>query len=335
MSPATAAQQPDEVLDRPSHRAGLAPWHLQVITDDKPSRETLCSAAAASGTHPATVFPTTRLLISCPARPGVARALALFLANEAVDVLGIDQRASSDGRMFIRAELHCAPGVPQRMLERRFLDSMARPLSMDYRIAEAGRRKRIAVLVSRYDHCLVDLLWRARRGELDADIGLVASNHADLKPLASGFGVPWQHVPVDKDSKSESERRLLETLAGRFDLVVLARYMQILSGDFLRSLGCPVINVHHSLLPAFVGAGTYERAIKRGVKLIGATAHYVTAELDAGPIIEQDAIRISDRDHLEAVTRVGADLERLVLARAVAWHCEDRIVVHNNTTVIF
>jgi len=275
------------------------------------------------------------LLISCPARPGVTHALGVFLSNEAVDVLGIDQRTSADGRTFIRAELHCPPGAPQRILERRFRDSMARPWSMNYRIAEAGRRKRIAVLVSRYDHCLVDLLWRARRGEFDADIGLVASNHPDLKPLASGFGVPWQHIPVDKDSKPEGERRLLDALAGHFDLVVLARYMQILSGDFLRSLGCPVINVHHSLLPAFIGAGTYERAIKRGVKLIGATAHYVTPELDAGPIIEQDAIRISDRDHLEAVTCLGADLERLVLARAVAWHCQDRIVVHNNTTVIF
>ncbi len=191
------------------------------------------------------------------------------------------------------------------------------------------------MMVSRYDHCLLDLLWRWRRGELDIDVGLVVSNHPDLADDVAQFGVRFEHVPVTKDTKPEAEARQLELLGGRFDMVVLARYMQILSAGFLEQVGAPVINIHHSFLPAFAGAGPYEKARDRGVKLIGATAHYVTEDLDQGPIIEQDVIRVSHRDDVETLIRLGADIERTVLSRAVRWHCEDRVLVHGNTTVVF
>ncbi len=206
---------------------------------------------------------------------------------------------------------------------------------MTWSLQDVATPKRVALMVSREDHCLLDLLWRWRRGELDLDIGLVVSNHADLAGDVARFDVPFEHVPVTKDTKQDAERRQLALLRGNFDLVVLARYMQILSGDFLAQLGAPVINIHHSFLPAFAGAGPYERAKERGVKLIGATAHYVTEELDQGPIIEQDVIRVSHRDDVAALIRLGADIERTVLARAVRWHCEDRVLVSGDTTVVF
>jgi formyltetrahydrofolate deformylase len=207
--------------------------------------------------------------------------------------------------------------------------------AMDWRMWDSSRPKRVAVLVSRYDHAMLDLLWRWRRGEIHADVGLVASNHPDLRADVEAFGLPYHHVPVPKGEKPQAEERLLELLHGKFDLVVLARYMQILSGDFLRRLETPVINIHHSFLPAFAGAGPYQRAKERGVKLIGATAHYVTEELDAGPIIEQDVIRVTHRDDAATLERLGADIERTVFSRAVSAHCEDRVLVHGNTTVVF
>jgi formyltetrahydrofolate deformylase len=206
---------------------------------------------------------------------------------------------------------------------------------MDWRFWDAAARKRVAILVSREDHCLQELLWRRRREELEAEIVLVASNHEDLRADVEAYGLPFHHVPVSPETKPEAERRLLELLSGSCDLVVLARYMQILSGGFLDRVGAPIINIHHSFLPAFAGAAPYQRARERGVKLIGATAHYVTEKLDAGPIIEQDVIRVSHRDDVRALTRLGSDIERLVLARAVQWHCEDRVLRHGDTTVVF
>jgi formyltetrahydrofolate deformylase len=190
-------------------------------------------------------------------------------------------------------------------------------------------------MVSRYDHCLLDLLWRARRDELDLDVGLVISNHPDLAEDVRAFGVPFVHIPVTRDTKAEAERRQLELLTGNFDLVVMARYMQVLSAGFLEAVGVPVINIHHSFLPAFAGAGPHQRARERGVKLIGATAHYATEHLDEGPIIEQDVVRASHRDSAEELERRGADVERTVLARAVQWHCEDRVVIDGERTVVF
>jgi formyltetrahydrofolate deformylase len=190
-------------------------------------------------------------------------------------------------------------------------------------------------MASREDHCLLELLWRQRRGELDGDIDLVISNHPDLAASAAQFEVEFHHVPVTPDTKREAEQQQLDLLAGRYDLVVLARYMQILSGQFLERVGCPVINIHHSFLPAFAGSDPYARAKNRGVKLIGATAHYASEELDAGPIIEQDVIRVSHRDEVATLVRLGSDIERTTLARAVRWHLEDRVLVDTNTTVVF
>jgi formyltetrahydrofolate deformylase len=206
---------------------------------------------------------------------------------------------------------------------------------MEWRLDDAGRPKRVAILVSREDHCLLDLLWRRRRGELHCEIPLVISNHPDHAADVAAFGVRYEHVQVAKGEKPAAEARMLELLAGRFDLVVLARYMQILSGGFLAGIGCPVINIHHSFLPAFAGADPYRRAMERGVKVIGATAHYVTEELDAGPIIDQDVVRVTHREGVEALVRIGRDVERTVLARAVGLHLEDRILVHENRTVVF
>jgi formyltetrahydrofolate deformylase len=207
---------------------------------------------------------------------------------------------------------------------------------MRFELHDASVPKRVAVLVSRYDHCLLDLLWRWRRGEIFMDVGAVVSNHPDLAGEVERFGVAYEHVPVTADTKPQAEARMLELLGdGRYDLIVLARYMQILSGRFLDELATPVINIHHSFLPAFAGAGPYERARERGVKLIGATAHYVTEDLDAGPIIEQDVIRVSHRHGIEELVQLGSDIERTVLHRAVRWHCEDRVLVNGGTTVVF
>jgi formyltetrahydrofolate deformylase len=206
---------------------------------------------------------------------------------------------------------------------------------MNWSLHDAARPKQVAIMVSRYDHCLLDLLWRWRRGELPIDIPLVVSNHPDLADDVAQFGVRFEHVPVTKETKAEAERRQLELLAGHFDLVVLARYMQILSRDFLDRVGAPVINIHHSFLPAFAGPAPYERAKERGVKIVGATSHYVTEDLDEGPIIEQDVGRVSHRDDVEKLIQLGADIERTVLARAVLWHCEDRVLLHGTTTVVF
>jgi formyltetrahydrofolate deformylase len=205
---------------------------------------------------------------------------------------------------------------------------------MEWRMWDASRPKRVAILVSRQDHCLLDLLWRWRRGQLEMDVRLVASNHQDLREDVEAFGLPYEHVPVTDGDKRAAEQRLLELLRGEVDLVVLARYMQILSGDFLEQLAVPAINIHHSFLPAFAGAAPYVQAKERGVKLIGATAHYVTEGLDEGPIIEQDTVRVTHRDDTTALMRLGADVERTVLARAVQWHCEDRVLVAGETTVV-
>ncbi len=203
---------------------------------------------------------------------------------------------------------------------------------MDWRLTRASSRKRVALFVSRWDHCLLDLLWRWRRDELAMDVACVISNHADLARDVEAFGVPYHHVPVD--SKAEAEARQLELVAG-VDLVVLARYMQVLSPGFLERVGAPVINIHHSFLPAFVGASPYAQAYERGVKLIGATAHYATEDLDEGPIIEQDVARVTHRHSREQLALIGRDIERVVLARAVAKHLDDRVIRYGNRTVVF
>jgi formyltetrahydrofolate deformylase len=228
-----------------------------------------------------------------------------------------------------------APEEERAALYSRFEEEVAGPLQMDHHFAESSERKRIAIMVSREDHCLSDLLWRWRSGELGVELVAVVSNHPDHADQVASLGLPYHRVPVEEEGKEAAEERLLELLGGRVDLLVLARYMQVLSAGFLRRVGAPAINIHHSFLPAFVGADPYARAHERGVKLIGATAHYVTEELDAGPIIDQDVTRVSHRDEVEDLMRIGRDIERLVLARAVKAHLDDRVLLDGARTIVF
>ena len=279
---------------------------------------------------------TTRLLISCPDRPGIVAGVAGFLAAADRNIIDADQHSTThEGRLFMRLVFESAPEQEREELYRRFAEEVAKPLSMEHRFAEAGRLPRVAVMASREDHCLLDLLWRFRSGELPGQPAMVISNHPDHEAAVRSFGLPYHHIPVETESKLDAEDAVLELLSGKVDLLVLARYMQILSGNFLVTARCPAINIHHSFLPAFAGADPYQRAWERGVKLIGATAHYVTEELDAGPIIEQDTARVSHRDEVPDLARIGRDLERLVLARAVRAHLEDRVLVDGERTVVF
>jgi formyltetrahydrofolate deformylase len=276
-----------------------------------------------------------RLLISCADGPGIVAAVSSFLAGLGANIIQSDQYSTDPegGEFFMRIEF-LVPSDRLADVEEGF-PAIADRFGMEWSLWHAGRRKRVALMVSRYEHCLLDLLWRWRRGELDCDIPLVVSNHEDLRGEVALFGVRYVHIPVALETKVEAEARLLEVLGGEYDLVVLARYMQVLSADLLARLRTPIINIHHSFLPAFAGAGPYEQARERGVKLIGATAHYVNEELDAGPIIEQDTARVTHRDTAETLSRIGRDIERAVLARAVKWHLEDRILVSGNRTVVF
>ena len=279
-----------------------------------------------------------RLLVSCPDRPGIVAAVSSFLFRHGANIVSSDQHSTdpAGGRFLMRMEFSSSSlDLGRDELAKAFASEVAEEFGMQWRISHADERKRVALLVSREEHCLLDLLWRWRRGELEAEIVLVASNHPDLEEDVGSFGVPYHHMPVPPDRKAEAEERLLELLAGRVDLGVLARYMQILSGSFLERLGVPLINIHHSFLPAFVGQDPYGQAHRRGVKIIGATAHYVTEELDAGPIIEQDVERVSHRQTVDELTRVGQDIERTVLARAVQLHLEDRVLVYDGRTVVF
>ncbi|MGZ4174529.1 MAG: formyltetrahydrofolate deformylase [Solirubrobacteraceae bacterium] len=278
---------------------------------------------------------SARLLVSCADRPGIVAAVSKLLAQEGANITTSDQHTTDPqgGEFFMRIEFQI-PDDALADLEQRF-DEVAGRFGMEWRLSPPGERKRVALMVSRPDHCLLDLLWRWRRGELDCDIPLVVSNHPDLRSDVAMFGVRYVHVPVERDKKAEAEARLLELFGREYDLIVLARYMQVLSGDFLGRVGTPIINIHHSFLPAFAGASPYAQARARGVKLIGATAHYVNEALDAGPIIEQDTARVSHRDTAETLERIGRDVERTVLARAVKWHLEDRVVVSGNRTVAF
>nr|WP_320670913.1 formyltetrahydrofolate deformylase [Patulibacter sp. DM4] len=291
----------------------------------------------AAATPPSAGSDVGRLLVRCPDGPGIVAAVSGLLHAHGANIAQSDQWSTSlEGGTFLMRVVFHLPDLAARRahLEQAFAQSVAERYGMSWSLHDAARPKRAAILVSREDHCLLDLLWRTRRGELELDVALVASNHEDLRDDVAAFGIPYHHVPVSPDTKPEAEARLLELLADQVDVVILARYMQILSGDFLARLAVPVINIHHSFLPAFVGAQPYAQARSRGVKLVGATAHYVTEELDAGPIIEQDVARVSHRDDVPALIAVGRDIERTVLARAVAWHAADRVIVHDSTTVV-
>jgi formyltetrahydrofolate deformylase len=295
-------------------------------------------ARASRNSHGGEPENLARLLASCVDRPGIVSAITAFLHRRGANIVQYDQETTGPvgGRFYQRLVFHL-PGLREALptLHREFADEVAARFGMTFRLRDASVPFRVALFVSRHDHCLLDLLWRWRRGELPIDVVHVVSNHPDLADEVAAFGVPYAHIPVTRQTKPEAEQQQLELLRGRVDLVVLARYMQILSGDFLDRVGVPVINIHHSFLPAFAGAGPYERAKERGVKLIGATAHYATEDLDEGPIIEQDVIRVSHRHTAAELVQQGADIERTVLARAVAWHSADRVLVNGRTTIVF
>ncbi|MDO4246597.1 MAG: formyltetrahydrofolate deformylase [Deinococcus sp.] len=289
----------------------------------------------ASSTAPT----SATLTITCADQPGIVAAVSQFLRNHGANIIHSDQHSTdpSGGTFFMRMEFYL-PGLDHTRdaFTRAFTQVVAEPLSMDWQLNLSSQPKKMVVLVSRYDHCFLDLLWRKRRGELNVEIPLILSNHEDLRRDAEMFGIPFHVIAVSKDNKPEAEAEQLRLMreAGA-DFAVLARYMQVLSGDFLREFGRPVINIHHSFLPAFVGANPYRAAFNRGVKLIGATSHYVTEELDAGPIIAQDVLHVTHRETPETLMRLGRDVERQVLARAVKAHAEDRVLVHGNKTVVF
>jgi formyltetrahydrofolate deformylase len=282
--------------------------------------------------------PRAILLVQCPDRPGIVAAISGFLFRHGANITDFDQHTSTEGPgvYFTRLEFQIAKlDLPLEDLKAAFALDVARPFAMDWRLSLSSDRKRLAILVSKHDHALLELLWTWRRGDLRADVVQVISNHPDLKAAVEGLGVLFAHVPNSKDGRDRAEAQMGALLDGKADVLVLARYMQIVSGAFVARWPNRIINIHHSFLPAFVGADPYRQAFERGVKVVGATAHYVTPELDAGPIIDQDVARVSHRDSVDDLKNLGRELERRVLARAVRWECEDRIIVHGNKTVVF
>ena len=278
------------------------------------------------------------LLIRCADRPGIVAAVSTFLFRHGANVVDLDQHSTEEvpATYFMRLEFQTEGlDAPLDRLGELFGAEVGDRMGMEWRLASHADRRRVALLVSRQDHALLDLLWNWRRGDLRAEIPVVISNHPDLRPAVESFGVPFLHVPNHREDRPAAEARMLEVLEGKADVVVLARYMQVLSAGFVDRFPGRVINIHHSFLPAFAGADPYRQAYERGVKIVGATAHYVTAELDAGPIIDQDVARVSHRDSVDDLKALGRDLERRVLFRAVRWHCEDRILVHGNKTIVF
>jgi formyltetrahydrofolate deformylase len=281
---------------------------------------------------------TAILLVSCPDQKGLNAAIHDFVYRGNGNTLHADEHLDSERNLFLmRVEWDLA-GFTLDMREfAKHFQPVADRFGMQWRVALSSYRPKIAIFVSRYDHCLVDLLYRQRGGELACEIPLIISNHADVQRWADFYGVPLHVIPVTKENKSQAERQQLELLSPYgIDLIVLARYMQVLSADFIRQYPPHhIINIHHSFLPAFVGGKPHQQAFDRGVKLIGATSHYVTEVLDDGPIIEQDVVRISHRDTTEDLIQKGRDLEKVVLSRAVRWHIENRILLYGNKTVIF
>ena len=284
-----------------------------------------------------TTIDTATLLIKCRDQAGIVQAVSEFIHRYGANIITLDQysTAHEGGQYFMRLEFALA-GLSEIIenFEASFAHTVAKRHNMAWRLHDNAIKTKVGILVSKFDHALLDLLWRHQRGLLDCEITSVVSNHEDLRQSVENFGIVFHHVPVTKDNKSEAEEQIHTLMAGN-DLLVLARYMQILSSDFVKRWPMQVINIHHSFLPAFVGADPYRQAYDKGVKLIGATAHYVTAELDQGPIIEQDVHRVTHRQGVTELRAIGRDIERNVLARAVNWHVQNRVIVAGNKTVVF
>ncbi|MCU5783911.1 formyltetrahydrofolate deformylase [Alcanivorax balearicus MACL04] len=281
---------------------------------------------------------TARLLVTCPDQPGIISAVSTFFYNHGANITDLDQHSSDtqDGTFFLRLEFQTPDlDCSRDALENNFRKRVAERYGMQWHISYAAEKKRVAILVSRHDHVLMDLLWRVSRDDLSATIAMVISNHDDLRAEVERFDIPYHHIPVTRENKAEAEAQALALLEGQVDVIVLARYMQILSPEFVARHPHRIINIHHSFLPAFVGANPYQQAWDRGVKLIGATSHYVTEDLDQGPIIEQNVQRVSHRHSASELRALGQDVERQVMQRAVRWHLEDRVIVDGNKTVVF
>ncbi|HEV2732929.1 MAG TPA: formyltetrahydrofolate deformylase [Terriglobales bacterium] len=280
---------------------------------------------------------TAILLVSCPDQKGVVASISDFIFQHNGNILHADEHADEGSNLFLMRVEFDPSGFDIALADfAQHFSPIAGKFEMTWRLAQSSYRPKMVILVSKYDHCLVDLLYRHKSGELACHIPLIISNHPDNQPMADFYGIPYVTVPVSKNNKSQAEQKILALLEQHVpDFIVLARYMQILSNDFVNQYPHRIINIHHSFLPAFVGAKPYHQAFARGVKLIGATSHYVTEVLDDGPIIEQDVIRISHRDSLEDLLQKGRDLEKVVLSRAVRWHIENRVLLYGNKTVVF
>ena len=281
------------------------------------------------------VSPTATLLISCPDQKGLVAKIASFVYSNGGNIIHADQHTDFLAGLFLARIEWQLDGfnLPRDVIEPAF-NAIAQPLNAKWQIHFSDTVPRIAVWVSRQDHCLFDLIWRQRAKEFNAEIPLIISNHENLSAIANQFDIAFQHIPITKETKDQQEAKQLALLQQyKIDLVVLAKYMQVLSAEFVSQFP-NIINIHHSFLPAFAGANPYQRAYERGVKIIGATAHYVTADLDEGPIIEQDVVQVSHRDDVNDLIRKGKDLERVVLARAVRSHLQNRVLVYGNRTVV-
>jgi formyltetrahydrofolate deformylase len=277
------------------------------------------------------------LLIACPDQKGVVATISDFVFRHNGNILHADEHADEGSNLFLmRVEFDPADfDIDLNEFSKHF-SPIATKFRMTWRLAQSSHRQKMAILVSKYDHCLVDLLYRHKSGELSCDIPLIISNHADNQSIAEFYRIPYVTIPVPKENKRPAEEKILSLLKQHNpDFIVLARYMQILSNDFVNEYPQRIINIHHSFLPAFIGAKPYHQAFERGVKLIGATSHYVTEVLDDGPIIEQDVTRISHRDSVDDLLQKGRDLEKVVLSRAVRWHVENRILLYGKKTVVF
>ena len=277
------------------------------------------------------------LLVSCPDTKGVVATISDFIFRHSGNILHADEHADEGSNLFLmRVEFDPKDFTIDLVDFPKHFSPIAEKFSMQWRLARSNYRPKMIILVSKYDHCLADLLYRHKSGELACDIPLIISNHPDNQPIADFYQIPFFVVPVTKDNKPQAEQKILDLITqNNFDFLVLARYMQVLSNEFVNRFPQRIINIHHSFLPAFVGAKPYHQAFTRGVKLIGATSHYVTEVLDDGPIIEQDVIRISHRDSLDDLLQKGRDLEKVVLSRAVRWHIENRVLLYGNKTVVF
>ena len=282
--------------------------------------------------------PTATLLFSCPDSRGLVAKVANFIYANGGNIVHADHHTDFNAGLFLTRIEWQIDGfnLPRELIAPAF-GAIAQPLNGTYQIRFSDTVPRLAIWVSRQNHCLLDLIWRQQAGEFLAEIPLIISNHPDLESIAKQFGIDYHYLPITKDNKQEQQQRQLKLLKEyQIDLVILAKYMQIISPEFIDAFPShSIINIHHSFLPAFVGANPYHKAYERGVKIIGATGHYVTAELDAGPIIEQDVVRVTHRDDVDDLIRKGKDLERIVLARAVRHHLQNRVLVYGNKTVVF